>query len=92
MRLPDGDDCVIDVRFDPLTLGSGLWYVNVGIGEPGIYERPHIDYFATDRSWHHLLAGRFELRVLSQSHLDSIHFLVHPATIQCAPVAAGHEA
>jgi lipopolysaccharide transport system ATP-binding protein len=86
MLLPEGDECEVDIVFDPLNLGSGLWYVNVGMGEPGIYERPVIGYFATDRSWHHLLAGRFELRVLSVSHVDAIHFLVYPATIQCRTV------
>ena len=86
MVLPEAAECVIDILFDPLQLGSGLWYVNVGIGEPGIYERPVIGYFATDQSWYHLLAGRFELRVLSVSHVDAIHFLVYPATIQCQPV------
>jgi ABC-type polysaccharide/polyol phosphate transport system ATPase subunit len=85
MVLPDGDECAVDVHFTPLNLGSGLWYVNVGVGEAGIYERPVINYFATDALWHHLLAGRFELRILSVNHVDAIHFLVHPATIECSP-------
>ena len=82
LTLPDEDDCVVETTFNPLNLGSGLWYVNVGVGEPGIYERPVIDYFATDRSWYHLLAGRIELRVLSVNHVDAIHFVVHPADVR----------
>jgi Wzt C-terminal domain len=89
LLLPDADQCVIQVTLDPVRLGSGLWYVNVGIGAPGLYEQPTIVYFATDASWHHLLAGRFELRVVSISHVDAIHFVVHPATVECRPVGAG---
>src|SRR5262249_36274740 len=91
MLLPETDECVIDTVFDPLNVGSGLWYVNVGIGEPGMYERPAMKYFAIDRSWHHLLAGRFELLVLSVSHVDAIHFVVSPATIECRAVSQLHE-
>jgi len=88
--LPETEECVIDTVFDPLNVGSGLWYVNVGIGEPGMYERPVMKYFAIDRSWHHLLAGRAELRVLSVSNVDAIHFVVSPATIECRPVGQPH--
>jgi hypothetical protein len=88
LRLPDTDACVIDVKLDPVRLGSGLWYVNVGIGEPGMYEQPVMTYFATDSAWHHLLAGRFELRIVSVSHVDAIHFMVHDATIECHAAGA----
>ena len=88
LELPETAECEVDVTLDPLRLGSGLWYVNVGVGEPGLYEQPVITYFATDSTWYHLLAGRFELRVISVSHVDAIHFVVHPAMVECHPVGA----
>jgi hypothetical protein len=61
--------------------------VNLGIGEPGIYSRPIVNYFATDPSWYHLLASRIELHIMSVSGLDATGcFVVHPAAITIAAV------
>ena len=38
-RCRAGDECVIEVRIDSVRLGSGQWYVNMGVGELGLYER-----------------------------------------------------
>lgn len=82
MLLPDSDECVIDVMIDAVRLGSGKWYINIAIGEPDVFERPAIKYFALDPSWYHLLAARIELQVASSSSLDAAGcFVVHPATI-----------
>jgi lipopolysaccharide transport system ATP-binding protein len=84
--LPDSDECIIDVRLDPLRFGSGQWFLNVGIGAPGLYERPVMKYFATDDAWYHLLAGWIQLQVTSIGSVDAVGcFVVHPATISCVP-------
>jgi len=87
LSLPDSAEGVIDVVLAPIRLGSGTWFLNLGIGEPGLYARPMLQYFATDSSWYHLLAGSIELQVLSVSGLDASGcFVVHPATVATAPV------
>jgi ABC-type polysaccharide/polyol phosphate transport system ATPase subunit len=87
LNLPDSPEIAIDVVLDPVRLGSGTWFLNLGVGEPGLYDRPILHYFATDPSWYHLLAARIELQVLSASGLDiSGCFIVHPATVTAAPV------
>jgi len=86
--LPDAPESVIDVVLDPVRLGSGTWFLNIGIGEQGLYDRPILHYFAIDASWYHLLAARIELRVLSISGLDASGcFVVHPATVTTAAVS-----
>jgi len=88
MLLPDSEECVIDARLDPVCFGSGTWYLNVGIGMTGIYERSVVKYFVTDNAWHHMLAGWIQLRVTSIGGADALGcFVVHPATIHCVPVA-----
>jgi homopolymeric O-antigen transport system ATP-binding protein len=87
LLLPDAPESVIDVLLDPVRLGSGTWFLNVGIGEPGLYDRAILHYFATDSSWYHLLAARIELQVLSISGLDASGcFVVHPATVTTTAV------
>ena len=76
-----GDDCVLDVRLATVELGSGTWYVRVGVAEAGLFERPTIKYFAVDAGWHHLMREGIPLEVLSIGHLDAAGcFMVHPAT------------
>jgi hypothetical protein len=85
--LPDGDLCVIDITLDPMRFGSGQWFVSVGIGKPGLYERPVVNFFATDPDWHHLLASAMQLQIVSAGGVDAVGcFVVHPATVTCAPV------
>jgi hypothetical protein len=87
LALPESPEAVIDVVFAPVYFGSGTWFLNLGIGEPGIYDRPVVHYFATDPSWYHLLASRIELQVLSAGGLDTTGcFVVHPATVTVAAV------
>jgi ABC-type polysaccharide/polyol phosphate transport system ATPase subunit len=86
--LPDADACTIDLTLDPMRFGSGQWFVSVGIGKAGLYERPVVKYFATDSDWHHLLAGGLQLQILSAGGVDAVGcFVVHPATITCEPIA-----
>ena len=33
------------------------WYVNMGVGELGLYERDVINYFTMDAAWYHMLAA-----------------------------------
>jgi ABC-type polysaccharide/polyol phosphate transport system ATPase subunit len=87
LQVPDAPESVIDVVLDPVLLGSGTWFLNVGIGERGLYDRPILHYFATDSSWYHLLTARIELEVVSVSGLDmSGCFMVHPATVTTSAV------
>jgi ABC-type polysaccharide/polyol phosphate transport system ATPase subunit len=82
LLLPASEECFIEVSLDAVHLGSGKWYVNLGIGEPALFERKDIKYFTIDSGWHHLLAARIELNVGSISGLDkSGCFVVQPARI-----------
>jgi len=78
---PDGDECLLDVHLASVQLGSGTWYVRVGLAKAGLFERPTIKYFAVDSGWHHLMREGIQLEVLSIGHLDASGcFMVHPAT------------
>jgi ABC-type polysaccharide/polyol phosphate transport system ATPase subunit len=91
LTLPPGDECVVEVRLESVQLGSGQWYVNIGIGEIGLYDRAVINYFTVDAAWYHMLAARLELRVTSATSVDTFGcFFIHPATVavlESAPVA-----
>ena len=95
ISLPPAEECVIDVRLDSVLLGSGRWYVNMGVGELGLYERDVINYFTIDGAWYHMLAARLELRVTSATKVDTFGcFFIHPAgvTVKSAPSAiAAHQ-
>jgi ABC-type polysaccharide/polyol phosphate transport system ATPase subunit len=88
LSLPPGDECVIDVRLDSLLLGSGRWYVNMGVGELGLYDRDVINYFTIDGAWYHMLAARLELRVTSATKVDTFGcFFIHPAGVVVSAIA-----
>jgi lipopolysaccharide transport system ATP-binding protein len=94
ISLPPTEQCVIDVRIDPVLLGSGRWYVNMGVGELGLYDRDVINYFTIDGAWYHMLAARLELRVTSATKVDTFGcFFIHPAGVTVSsvmPVLAHH--
>jgi hypothetical protein len=71
LAVPDAETFVIESRIDDVRLGSGLWYVNVGIGAPEIFRRADIPYFSVDSAWYHLLSGRLQFRVLSVTPFDA---------------------
>jgi len=82
LELPDASDCVIDVKIDAIRLGSGQWYINVGIGEANLFEKPAVKYFTVNANWYHLAAGRIEFKVASATKFDAAGcFATHPATI-----------
>ncbi|MGH9141167.1 MAG: hypothetical protein ACRD2I_08500, partial [Vicinamibacterales bacterium] len=71
-----------------ILLGSGRWYVNMGVGEVGLYDRDVINYFTIDGAWYHMLAARLELRVTSATKVDTFGcFFIHPAGVTVSPVA-----
>jgi lipopolysaccharide transport system ATP-binding protein len=81
------NECVLDVQLRAVQLGSGTWYLRVGIGEAGVFERAVIKHFALDDRWYHLFREGAQLDVLSVNHLDaSGTFVVHPATFVVRPV------
>jgi ABC-type polysaccharide/polyol phosphate transport system ATPase subunit len=89
LPLTSSDSSAIDVAFDRLNLGSGQWYVNVGIGQPRLFDRPDIRYFTVDSGWYHLLAERLDFRVATISSFDASGcFAVHPATVSVGAVPA----
>lgn len=91
LGLPAGDECAVEARIDSIQLGSGQWYVSVGIGELGLYDRDVINYFTVDAAWHHMLAERLELRVTSATSVDTFGcFFVHPARVVATPAVAAH--
>ena len=82
LTIGENGDAVITATIDRVRLGSGRWYVNVALAEPGMLEGPSAAYFAMDPGWHHLHAARIELEVVSASKLDqSGVFVVYPASI-----------
>ncbi len=86
LSLGDAEHSVIEAAIDTLKLGSGQWYVNIGIGEPGLFERATLKYFTLDPSWYHLLAARVELQVVSSGPLDASGcFVVLPAHLSVRP-------
>jgi homopolymeric O-antigen transport system ATP-binding protein len=95
ISLPPTEECVIQVCIDSLLLGSGLWYVNMGVGALGLYDREIINYFTIDGAWYHMLAARLELRVTSATKVDTFGcFFIHPAgvTVSSAePAMASHQ-
>jgi ABC-type polysaccharide/polyol phosphate transport system ATPase subunit len=83
LSLGPGDHAIVTAKIDSVQLGSGLWYVNIAIGEPALLERGSSTYFALDPAWYHLLASRIEFRVGSVSHLDASGvFVVQQAEIR----------
>jgi ABC-type polysaccharide/polyol phosphate transport system ATPase subunit len=89
LRLPHAGSAEITVDVARVQLGSGAWYVVVGIGEPGLYDKPAVKYFTVNPSWHHLLASRLDLKVGSISTLDAAGcFVVLPATVSAQAVWA----
>jgi ABC-type polysaccharide/polyol phosphate transport system ATPase subunit len=82
LTLPPGDECAVEIQLDAVQLGSGQWYVNMGIGEVGLYEREVINYFTVDAAWYHMLAARLELRVTSATKVDTFGcFFIHPGRV-----------
>jgi len=80
------DEYALEVRLASVQLGSGTWYVRVGLAEAGLFERDTIKYFAVDPSWHHHLRHGIQLEVQSATHLDASGcFMVHPATFEVVP-------
>jgi lipopolysaccharide transport system ATP-binding protein len=79
--VPASDEFVIESQLDELRLGSGLWYVNLGIGEPDLFSRSENPYFAVDAAWYHLMTSRLEFRVLSLTSFDGNCFYSMPARI-----------
>jgi len=70
-------------------LGSGRWYVNMGVGELGLYERDVVNYFTIDSAWYHMLASRLELQVTSATKVDSLGcFFIHPADVSVSSANA----
>jgi homopolymeric O-antigen transport system ATP-binding protein len=87
--LPDSERCAIDLKLDPMCFGSGKWFVSVGIGKPGLYERPVVNYFATDPDWYDLRTEALQLDILSAGSVDAVGcFVVHPATVSCEPITS----
>jgi ABC-type polysaccharide/polyol phosphate transport system ATPase subunit len=88
ITLPAAEECIIDVRLDSVLLGSGQWYVNMGVGELGLYERDAINYFTIDAAWYHMLASRLALRVTSATKVDTYGcFFMHPAAVTVSAAA-----
>ena len=88
LPIPDDLEFVIEGRLNEVRLGSGLWYVNVGIGAPEIFKRPDIPYFSVDPSYYHLLSGRLQFRVSSVSAFDAGGcFYEMPAELVARPAA-----
>jgi hypothetical protein len=82
LQLPHSAAAEITVDISDIRLGSGIWYVSIGAGEPGLYEKPGLKYFTVDSSWHHMLASRLELKVATASKIDALGcFVVHPAVV-----------
>jgi hypothetical protein len=85
LPVPNCESFVIESYIDEVQLGGGVWYVNVGIGAAGLFQRDEIPYFATDPSWYHMASGRLEFRVLPATKLDAQSFSIIPASVKTMP-------
>jgi len=93
LKIPQADEFVIDSRVDELRLGSGVWYVNLGVGAAGLFERTTLPYFSVDSAWYHLMSARLQLQVSSATQFDANGCFVHlAAAIAAVPVEAGRAA
>jgi len=69
---------VVDVTLPAVRLGSGVWFLRVGVGEAGIFQRGTLSYFAVDSRWYHMMREGIRFEVQSVDHLDSAGcFMVH---------------
>jgi lipopolysaccharide transport system ATP-binding protein len=91
LTVPAAEEFVIESRVDDLRLGSGTWYVNLGIGAPDLFDRSPMPYFAIDAAWYHLMTNRLEFRVLSVSSFDGNSFYSMPARIVTVPISQAAE-
>lgn len=71
LRIPTSAEFTIDSRLDEVRLGSGIWFVNVGLGAPEIFRREEVPHFSIDEAYYHLSSSRIEFRVLSVTRFDS---------------------
>jgi lipopolysaccharide transport system ATP-binding protein len=82
----------VDVKLEPLLLGSGTWMMTTSIGEPDLYTSNNIPYFTIDKRWYHFIARGVELEVASTVMIDQCGcFMVHPARIVAEPTDAADE-
>jgi homopolymeric O-antigen transport system ATP-binding protein len=89
LPIPPSGEFVIESTLDDVRLGSGLWYVNVGIGAARIFRRTTIPYFTVDSAWYHLITSRVQFRVLSVTKFDAGGcFYQMPARIAVKPTTS----
>jgi ABC-type polysaccharide/polyol phosphate transport system ATPase subunit len=80
LRLPPSSSAVVDVTLPAVRLGSGTWFLRLGVGEAGIFKRGTLGYFAVDEHWHHMTREGLQFEVRSADRLDSAGcFMVHEA-------------
>jgi len=85
LRVPDSGSFVIDSCIGDVRLGSGAWYVNLGVGEANMFRRATMPYFSIDSAWYHLMAARLQFHVLSATQFDANGcFFEVPASITVA--------
>jgi len=86
LHVPERGSFIIDSCIDNVRLGSGAWYVNLGIGEADMFKRTTLPYFSVDSAWYHLMSARLQLHVLSATQFDANGcFFAVPASITVVP-------
>jgi lipopolysaccharide transport system ATP-binding protein len=89
LAIPGTDEFVIDSHVDDVRLGSGVWYVNLGIGAAEMFKRTTLPYFSLDSDWYHLMGARLQFQVLSATQFDANGcFYWMPAAIAVEPAGA----
>jgi hypothetical protein len=90
LSLPERGDAVVEVMLPAVRLGSGTWFLRVGVAEAGVFKRGNLRYFALDERWYHLMREGIQFDVISVDQLDSAGcFMVHEGqfTVRTAPDA-----
>jgi lipopolysaccharide transport system ATP-binding protein len=78
LTLPPGPNAVVDVKLPAVRLGSGQWFLRVGIGEADMFRHGTLGYFAVSDRWYHLMREGIPVEVQSRDQLDSAGcFMVH---------------
>jgi hypothetical protein len=78
LALPASSRAIVDVTLPAVRLGSGKWFLRVGLGRAGMFKTGTLGYFATDEHWYHLTREGIAFDVTSVDQLDSSGcFMVH---------------
>jgi Wzt C-terminal domain len=92
LSLPTSGGAVVEVRLPAVRLGSGTWFLRVGIAEANVFKQGDLRYFALEDRWYHLMREGIRFDVLSVDQLDASGcFMVHDGQFVVRAASDTHE-